>query len=134
MGHRTWIKLYCEKWLRGSLREDTPSVRGLWADILAMAGDFGYGEAGIIKVADRVGLTDEQLAGICCCPLEEWQQAKGRLVETDRIRVNEGNIIEITNWTNYQSEYQRQKPYRDQKVPVDPDKYTKGKYGQNVKR
>ena len=35
---RTWVKLYCDQWLSGSLRGETPELRGIWADLLALAG------------------------------------------------------------------------------------------------
>jgi len=37
MGRRTWIKIYSEKWLRGSIRKEKPEVRGIWMDILMLA-------------------------------------------------------------------------------------------------
>lgn len=161
MGHRTWIKIYCGNWLRGSLRQDTPALRGIWADVLALAGDLSYGEDGVIKLAENVGLTDNQIAGILCISLNEWAVAKARLLETVRIRVNQNNTIEVVNWKVYQSEYGRQKPYREGKKTgtkshkeckscgykglTDEDDcpkcgkklekdYTAGKYGHMVKR
>jgi len=52
---------------------------------------------------------------------------EGRITENDK-------GIRITNWVVYQSEYQRQKPYRQGKQSPDPDKYTEGKYGHMVQR
>ena len=49
-----------------------------------------------------------------------------------------GNGIEILNWSKYQSEYDRQKPYREKSKrhpeKTDPDKYIKGQYGDMVRR
>lgn len=113
MGQRTWIKLYCDKWLTGTLRDDTPATRGIWADLLALAGNLNYGEDGIIKLAEGVGLSDQQIAAIFNIDIDTWLAAKGRLLQTDRISQAQDNIIHITNWSFYQSEYQRQKPFRE---------------------
>lgn len=59
-----------------------------------------------------MGLTDEQISKILWVGETEWTDAKARLVETERIRVDEFNIIHIVNWSKYQSEYDRQAPYR----------------------
>lgn len=113
MGRRTWIKIYTDKWLRGSLREEPIKLRGLWTDILALAGDSAYGDEGCIKLAEKVGYTDEQITAILQIDdIKTWLSVKKRLVVTDRIEVTANNIIRIINWGKYQSEYSRQKKYR----------------------
>ena len=112
MGHRTWFKVFADKWLRGTLRQETPALRGIWADILALAADGGYGEEGIIQVAPNIGLTDAQLSAILNIPEEMWLTSKSRLLDTQRISINSSNTITIVNWAKYQSEYSRQKQYR----------------------
>lgn len=112
MGRRTWLKIYADAWLRGTLREETAEIRGVWADLLALAADSAYGDEGAIQLAPGVGLTDVQVGDILNLTREEWSRAKPRLVKTDRIKVDEGNCIQIVNWKRYQSEYARQKPYR----------------------
>ena len=112
MGRRTWIKIFCEKWLRGSIRQETPEVRGVWVDLLALAGDSAYGDIGTISLGNECGLTDEQIAKILNINLSQWIEIKKRLIETDRIAVNGYNEIHIVNWKKYQSEYARQKKYR----------------------
>lgn len=113
MGRRTWIKIFSEKWLRGTLREECAATRGIWADVLAMAGDSAYGDYGIIKLAQNVGYTDEQIAVMLHIPDKEWETAKNRLLETGRIRVTGHNVIHICKWKEYQSEYNRQKKHRN---------------------
>ncbi len=54
-------------------------------------------------------------------------KAEGRLTE------NEHGIY-ITNWSAYQSEYDRQKPYRQKGKTDDPDRFIKGKFSHIVKR
>jgi len=113
MGRRTWIKIYCDNWLRGTLREETAELRGIWTDILTLAGDSTYGDEGYIKLANNVGYTDEQIASILQLKdVITWEKTKKILKETDRISILEGNVIRIVNWRKYQSEYMRQKPQR----------------------
>lgn len=117
MGHRTWVKLYCSRWLTGTLRQETPALRGIWADVLALAGDGAYGDEGSICLANRIGLTDVQIAAVLNLHDSEWANAKARLIQTDRISANGTNVITVTNFARYQSEYQRQKPYRKSDIP-----------------
>ncbi len=112
MPARAWVKLHCERWLKGTLREETRQFRGDWADLLALAGGLSYGEDGIIQLADGVGLSDVQIAGILHVSLADWQATKRRALETDRITVDSRNVITIANWKQYQSEYGRQKDYQ----------------------
>lgn len=112
MGSRTWFKVFADKWLSGTLREETASLRGTWTDLLALAASGKYGDQGIIQLSNKVGYTDQQIAGILCIPPEEWTAAKDRLITTERISVNGHGAISILNWEKYQSEYSRQKQYR----------------------
>ena len=113
MGRRTWVKIYADKWLRGTIREEPPEIRGIWVDLLTLAGDSAYGDEGIIRLAPGCGLTDEQICVILNIDNDLWQRAKQRLIETERITVTDHNEIIILNWLKYQSEYMRQKKYRE---------------------
>ena len=126
MTNRTWVKLYCDQWLSGSLREETPELRGIWADLLALAGSGKYGDTGRISLQNDVGLTDSQYEKLLKITKYQWQKAKKRLILTERIAVNSANVVTIINWKKYQSEYERQKPYRHQKLlaEVTPGNYT----------
>jgi hypothetical protein len=115
---RTWVKIHCDKWVRGPIRKEPIEVRAVWVDILAMAGDSAFGNSGIIAITENFGYNDEAIAGILNISDEVWQQAKQRLVKTDRIKILKNNVIEIVNWNIYQDEYQRQKPYREE---INPD-------------
>lgn len=120
------MKLFCDQWLRGSIRKESTDVRAIFADLLAMAGDSAYGDPniasnGIIQLADDVGFNDEAIARILNVPLKIWLSVKKRLSahpEPDENRIeiialSQGFGIRILNWTRYQSEYQRQKKYRE---------------------
>jgi hypothetical protein len=116
MTSRTWIKLYVDKWLSGSLREESPETRGIWADLLALAGSGLYGDIGEIKLQNGIGLTDFQFQKLLNISKYQWRKAKKRLLDTQRITIDGENVIRIVNWKRYQSEYERQKPYRNQKL------------------
>ncbi|MDX9798707.1 MAG: phage replisome organizer N-terminal domain-containing protein [Bacteroidales bacterium] len=113
MGSRTWIKVYCDKWIEGTLRSESPDLRGVWIDLLALAGGGDYGDTGEIQLRNGIGFTDAQIAQQLNISLRLWRKVKKRLLETERIKINQKGAISITNWTKYQSEYNRQKPYRN---------------------
>ena len=112
MGSRTWIKIYCDRWLNGTIREETPEIRGIWVDLLVLAGSGKYGDSGEIKITDHVGFLDEQLADLLQISRQKWATIKEKLIKTDRVIVKNNNIIAIKKWSKYQSEYDRQKIYR----------------------
>jgi len=112
MGSRTWIKIYCDRWLNGSIRDETPELRGVWVDLLVLAGSGKYGDSGVIKITDQVGYFDKQLAELLQISAQKWATCKKKLIQTDRVCVENNNIIVIKNWSKYQSEYDRQKVQR----------------------
>ena len=112
MGSRTWIKIYCDKWLNGTIRDESSEFRGIWVDLLVLAGSGKYGDSGEIKITDQVGFLDEQLADLLQISRQKWATIKKKLMETDRVIIKNGNIIGIKNWSKYQSEYDRQRVYR----------------------
>lgn len=112
MGSRTWVKIYCAKWLEGTIREESLLVRAVFIDLLALAGSGSYGDSGEIKLPNEVGLSDKQLKTILQLTRQQWVAARVALEKADRIRINSSGVIIITNWGRYQSEYERQKPYR----------------------
>ena len=116
MTSRTWIKVYCEKWLSGTIREERPEVRGVWIDLLALAGSSQHGDVGEIKLANGVGYTDNQIAEILHITKALWRRSKQRFVDSQRIKIAPKGAISIINWSKYQSEYGRQKPYRKHKT------------------
>lgn len=115
MGSRTWIKVYCDKWLEGTLREEEPAVRGVWIDLLTLAGGGKYGDSGEIKLTNGVGYSDRQMCEILTIKRSLWKRAKQRFLDTNRIEISPRGAISIVNWTKYQSEYERQKRYREPK-------------------
>lgn len=114
MARYTYYKILVENWLRGSIRNESPTVRGIWTDVLALAADTTYGEDGIVCLAPGLGLTDKQIAIFLNLEDGIWLEAKERLIKSGRITVQQpGNVITVVNWTFYQSDYSRQKISND---------------------
>ena len=89
MTSRTWIKVYCEKWISGTIRDEQPDVRGVWIDLLTLAGSGNYGDIGEIKLSNGNGLTDSQIAEILHISRSLWRKSKywkAMLKEYPRIR------------------------------------------------
>ncbi|MCJ7634176.1 phage replisome organizer N-terminal domain-containing protein [Candidatus Bathyarchaeota archaeon] len=130
---RRWIKLHVNGFLMGSVRwQLTPAERSVWVDLLCLAG-LGVVPGTIADndsrpyphsfIANRLNIPQPLLTNT----LDKCKE-EGRIVEDD-------TGIHIANWNVYQSEYERQKVFRDRKkTNDDPDKYIKGEYGHVVKR
>jgi len=131
-------KIYRKSWpydnLFGTLRHELDSAqRGVWNDLIDLA-KLGRVRPGLIAPNDKTAYKHEWLAAFFNIPLDLLNTTLKRLEETGRI-IENGNGIEIVNWHLYQTEYDRQRPYRQKKSENDdPDKYIKGKYGSIVKR
>ena len=130
---RRWIKLWVTECLEGSIRYQLqPDERSVWYDLILFAA-LGSPPGNICDrdgrpfprsfIASRLNITEALLG----TTLDDCK-TEGRITEDDA-------GIHIIHWDRYQSEYERQKPYRDaNKPPDDPDKYIKGKYGDMVQR
>lgn len=115
MGERTWIKFYCKQWLKEMSAFDI-EIRGVWAGLLAMAGNENYGPHGWIK-AESFGYTNEQICRVISVKKSLFLRAKSQLLAAEMIKIGAENEIEIVNWGKYQSEYLRTKPYRNGENP-----------------
>jgi hypothetical protein len=108
MSSRTWVKINCDRWFDGTIRREPIEVRAIWTDILALAGRTGT-DGYVHLPGTNIGYSDEQLCAIFNVQMDVWMRAKERLSNhpdgerENRIRVNEGNCIEIINWASYQS-------------------------------
>jgi len=113
---RTWIKLFCDQTLHGSTFEELkPDERFCWLGFLLLAGDSPVD--GEICLTKGVGYTDGQLAAMLKVPSDLLVRAKLKCLEFEKIKVIEGGVIKIVNWQRYQSEYQRQRKYRQALPP-----------------
>jgi len=87
-----------------------PGERFLWFAFLLLAGDSPY--EGKIALTEDMGYNDEQLGSMLKCDPNLIKRAKKKMVKFNKIKILKNNVILIVNWKKYQSEYQRQKPYR----------------------
>ena len=127
MSSRTWIKIYVNQWLEGTISDETITIRGVWVSLLVLAGNSNYGENGQVKALNDVGFNDSQLASMLKINQRVWLHSKKRLVFTNRITVEKNNILTIINWQKYQSEYERTSKYRSNDTTNDtPKSTTKG--------
>ena len=113
---RTWIKLYIEQCLRGSMiAELTPEQRWIFIGLLLLAGDSEV--PGLVyrrkdEFGNMIGYSDVVLADTLGVDDDEIKVALVKMVQRGKITIDPYCVISICNWTKYQSEYLRQKPGR----------------------
>jgi len=93
-----------------SKRNLSISSRALWDDYLDLAALSPI--RGKICLSINIGYTQEQLAEILRFPLDLINQCELNLLEYKMIDIKNNRVIDIINWKSYQSEYDRQLPYR----------------------
>ena len=132
-GKRTWIKLYCYQRLHGSVvYQLTEAEQSVWDKLLCLAGLCS--NEGIVSDTDGRAYPHSFIAHELSTTIELFESTLAKCIEEGRLSEDEHGI-HVTNWVAYQSEYERQKPYRQkQQEDEDPDKYVKGKYGHRVRR
>jgi len=107
---RTWIKLYCYERLHGSVAfQLTPEERSVWDELLCLAGLCGLD--GLIADRDRRSLPHSYIAHELHISGKLLERTLTKCFEEGRLTEDEEGI-HITNWRLYQSDYDRQKPYR----------------------
>lgn len=128
--HR-WVKFWVKGWLHGSIRwQLDPEERSVWADLICLAGECG--QEGKICDNDGIPLPPKFIASQLNVTEALLARTIAKCKNDHRLEEHSG-VVYITNWTTYQSEYDRQKPYRMKVKSDDPEKYTSGKYGTMVK-
>lgn len=130
---RVWVKLHVTGWLHGSIRwQLEPAERGVWADLIALAGECG--KDGAIVDNDDGPLPLSFIANQLNIPAALLDSTLAKCQAENRIIFKDGTIS-LVNWAAYQSEYDRQKKYRGQEPPSDDlAKYKKGKFSHMVQR
>lgn len=127
---RSWIKLWVNECLDGSIREELkPDERGVWYDLIIYSAKCRV--PGIISANETQPISRWRLAGILNIPVELLDITIAKCVDSERIKVDENGLLHIINWAKYQSESDRVRSYKQK---ADPDKYIKGQYGPLVKR
>ena len=112
-GKRTWIKLYPVPCIEGSIRWQLgPHERGVWYDLLLFSALCS--EPGTIADGDGRPYPRSFIANRLNITVELLDETLAKCITEGRIKENAGGLV-ITNWAAYQSEYQRQKPYREKK-------------------
>jgi len=129
---RSWIKIYVDQCLRGTMFDEMndPAERFIWFGFLLLAGDSPF--EGKIALTESMGYTDEQLAALLRCDKKTIKKAKEIMVKYDKIKILENNVVQIVNWKKYQSEYDRQKQYRDPDATKVTSKVTSKSYKQKL--
>jgi len=128
---RSWVKIWCTGWLHGSIRWQLESdERGVWADLIALAGECG--KDGQICDNDSKPYPRSFVANQLNIPQELLDRTIAKCRHDGRID-DKDEVIVITNWKAYQSEYERQKPYRQAK-DADPKRFEKQKYNELIER
>ena len=123
-GGRRWVKLWVNEWLDGTTRlEMSDAQRAFWIDLLAMAGRSrfpGHVCAGQVE-GKFVGYPVSKFEALMSTPIDVAQTlalfaGAGKLIvrETQNAPIKLLHL-ELLNWDKYQSEYQRQRPYREAK-------------------
>ena len=108
---QAWVKVYITGWLYGSVRWDLkPEERSVWTDLICLAGECGKGG----KICDNDG--KPYPLGYIAHVFNVSEKLLLRTIEKckaqERLTDDDG-VLCLTNWKVYQSEYERQKAYRD---------------------
>jgi len=110
------VKLYVSMVFGSTSKELEPAERWIWVGFLALAGDSQWD--GIIKATVTLGYSDEQLSDLLDVDIPLLRSAKRKMIKADKITVDDKGIIAINNWEKYQSEYDRQKKYRNKSYKI----------------
>lgn len=108
-----WIRIWTEETVFGStFTELDAEARGIWFSLLPMAGLRD--PYGTISICPGHGYTNEQLAAVLKVDVRVLERALDILKSAgvNKIKICKNNVIEILNWRNYQTEYERVKKYR----------------------
>ena len=112
-GRTTWIKLYCYGRLHGSMNYQlTEAEQSIWDKFLCFAGLCGLN--GLIADNDGNPFPHEFVAHEFHTSIGLFESTLAKCKKEGRLSEN-GQGIHVTNWSTYQSEYDRQKVSRDKK-------------------
>jgi hypothetical protein len=110
-GPRKWVKVFCYEMLHGSVSYQlTEGEQAVWVKLLCFAGLCG--NEGIIADHDLRPFPHEFICHEIHTDAEVFEATLAKCKEEGRIS-EDGQGIRITNWAKYQSEYDRQKVFRE---------------------
>jgi len=108
-----WFRVWPGYVINGTtFKELNAEARGVWFSLLALA---GYSPIpGCICIGEGIPYTDEQLSKILLIPPKILHKWIGYLMSPGINKISRGRdgILKVVNWSKYQTEYDRQKPYR----------------------
>jgi len=108
---RAWVKFAVTGWLHGSIRwQLEPEERGVWADLICLAGECS--QNGMICDNDGRPYPRQYIANQLNIPQELLDRTVAKCRREGRLD-DRDDILIVTNWAAYQSEYERQKKYRN---------------------
>lgn len=111
---RTWIKLYPIDCLDGSIRYQLEAdERGVWYDLLNFSAICAT--PGLISDKDERPYPHQFIANRLNIAIELLERTLAKCIDEGRIKENSNGIL-ISNFHAYQSEYLRQKPYRQKAI------------------
>ena len=118
VARRKWIKIYPMECLNGSIRYQlTSEQRGTWYDLLNFSAICT--NHGVISDRDGRPYPHDFIANRLNISVELLETTLKNCLEEGRVTEDEKGI-HITNWKLYQSEYDRQKVYREGKKDKGP--------------
>jgi len=107
---RSWVKFWVNECLDGSIREELkPDERGIWYDLIMYSAKCRT--PGIISANETQPISRRRLAGILNITEELLNTTIEKCVDSGRLRVDKAGLIQIVNWTKYQSESDRVRSY-----------------------
>jgi len=123
---RRWIKLYPIDCLEGSIRYQLEAdERGVWYDLLQFSALCAT--PGFISDKDGRPYPHSFIANRLNISVDLLERTIDKCKEEGRISENTTGI-KISNWAFYQSEYDRQKPYRQKKKDSEGNMLIAGHY------
>lgn len=99
--------MYSEEWLYGKIRQMEDKVRSVWPDLQAMASKPPF--FGSICIAENIGYSNEQLSGLFNTSVDNLKNALDLFKKEGWITVTKTNVITLTEWERFQSDYLRTK-------------------------
>lgn len=110
-GPRKWIKVFCYETLHGSISYQlSEEEQAVWVKLLCFAGLCG--NDGVIADHDLRPFPARHIIQEIKTSPETFQATLDKCKEEGRIIEDGDGTLVITNWSKYQSEYDRQKQYR----------------------
>lgn len=123
MPRPSWIKLWTEEWLDGSVRAELePDERGIFIDLLALAGRSR--QPGVIQRNPNTPFSHSAIAARLQAPVELLERALTKCIAQDRLNENSDGI-HVVNWNYYQALYTQKRISRETDKGKDSSKKTK---------